>query len=34
MTISGVIARLRTTDLAESIRFYTAKVGLTLEALS
>lgn len=30
MTISGVIPQLRTTDLAESIRFYTAKVGLTL----
>jgi catechol 2,3-dioxygenase-like lactoylglutathione lyase family enzyme len=31
MAISGVIAQLRTTDLAESIRFYTTKVGLTLE---
>ena len=31
MTISGVIPQLRTTDLAESIRFYTTKVGLTLE---
>jgi catechol 2,3-dioxygenase-like lactoylglutathione lyase family enzyme len=31
MQISGVIAQLRTTDLAESIHFYTAKVGLTLE---
>jgi catechol 2,3-dioxygenase-like lactoylglutathione lyase family enzyme len=29
--ISGVIAQLRTTDLAASIRFYTEKVGLTLE---
>jgi catechol 2,3-dioxygenase-like lactoylglutathione lyase family enzyme len=28
--ISSVIAQLRTTDLAGSIRFYTAKVGLTL----
>jgi catechol 2,3-dioxygenase-like lactoylglutathione lyase family enzyme len=27
----GAIAQLRTTDLAESIRFYTTKVGLTLE---
>ncbi len=31
MQISSVIAQLRTTDLAESIRFYTQKVGLTLE---
>jgi catechol 2,3-dioxygenase-like lactoylglutathione lyase family enzyme len=31
MQISNVIAQLRTTDLAESIRFYTTKVGLTLE---
>ena len=31
MTISSVIAQLRTTDLAGSIHFYTAKVGLTLE---
>ncbi len=31
MQISGVIPQLRTTDLAESIRFYTTKVGLTLE---
>ena len=31
MQISSAIAQLRTTDLAESIRFYTAKVGLTLE---
>ena len=31
MRISGAIAQLRTTDLAESIRFYTTKVGLTLE---
>ena len=30
MTISGVIPQLRTTDLAESIRFYTEKIGLTL----
>lgn len=30
MSISGVIPQLRTTDLAESIRFYTTKVGLTL----
>ena len=29
--VSSVIAQLRTTDLAESIRFYTTKVGLTLE---
>ena len=31
MTITGAISQLRTTDLAESIRFYTAVVGLTLE---
>ena len=29
--ISSAIAQLRTTDLAESIRFYTTKVGLTLD---
>jgi len=29
MQISSAIAQLRTTDLAESIRFYTTKVGLT-----
>jgi catechol 2,3-dioxygenase-like lactoylglutathione lyase family enzyme len=31
MRISSAIAQLRTTDLTESIRFYTAVVGLTLE---
>ena len=31
MKISSAIAQLRTTDLTESIRFYTTKVGLTLE---
>lgn len=31
MQISSVIAQLRTTDLASSIRFYTTKVGSTLE---
>ena len=31
MRISSVIAQLRTTDLAESVRFYTARVGLTLQ---
>ena len=31
MQISGVIAQLRTTDLEGSIRFYTTKVGLSLE---
>jgi catechol 2,3-dioxygenase-like lactoylglutathione lyase family enzyme len=31
MPISSVIAQLRTTDLNESIRFYTEKIGLTLE---
>jgi catechol 2,3-dioxygenase-like lactoylglutathione lyase family enzyme len=31
MQILSAIAQLRTTDLAESIRFYTTKVGLTLE---
>jgi catechol 2,3-dioxygenase-like lactoylglutathione lyase family enzyme len=29
--ISSVIAQLRTTNLAESIHFYTTKVGFTLE---
>lgn len=31
MQITGVIAQLRTTNLAESILFYTTKLGLTLE---
>src|ERR1700752_1842350 len=31
MQVSSATAQLRTTDLAESIRFYTTKVGLTLE---
>src|ERR1043166_6339954 len=31
MQISSAIAQLRTTNLAESISFYTTKVGLTLE---
>lgn len=31
MTITGVIAQLRTTDLASSIRFYTTNLGLSLE---
>ena len=31
MRITSAIAQLRTTDLGESIRFYTTKVGLTLE---
>ena len=31
MQIFSAIAQLRTTDLAESIRFYTTKVGLALE---
>jgi catechol 2,3-dioxygenase-like lactoylglutathione lyase family enzyme len=31
MPISRVIPQLRTTDLLESIHFYTTKVGLTLE---
>jgi len=31
MTIASVIAQLRTTDLEESIRFYTEKIGLALE---
>ena len=31
MTITSAICQLRTADLAESIRFYTAVVGLTLE---
>jgi catechol 2,3-dioxygenase-like lactoylglutathione lyase family enzyme len=31
MRIIGVIPQLRTTDLAESIRFYTEKLGFTVE---
>src|SRR3954451_22040762 len=31
MKISGAIAQLRTTDLPATIRFYTEKLGLTLE---
>jgi catechol 2,3-dioxygenase-like lactoylglutathione lyase family enzyme len=31
MQITSVIAQLRTTDLNESIRFYTEKIGLALE---
>lgn len=31
MPITGAIAQLRTTNLAESIRFYTEKVGLVLD---
>jgi catechol 2,3-dioxygenase-like lactoylglutathione lyase family enzyme len=31
MQISSAIAQLRTTNLADSIGFYTTKVGLTLE---
>jgi catechol 2,3-dioxygenase-like lactoylglutathione lyase family enzyme len=31
MPISSVIAQLRTTNLEESIRFYTQAIGLTLE---
>lgn len=31
MAFSSAIAQLRTTDLAESIRFYTVKVGLALD---
>ena len=31
MTISGAIPQLRTTDLARSIHFYTARLGLALE---
>jgi len=31
MRISGLIPQLRTADLAESIRFYTTKIELTLE---
>ena len=31
MSISGVIPQLRTTNLTDSIRFYTTKLGLTLE---
>jgi len=31
MAITSVITQLRTTDLGQSIRFYTEKVGLALE---
>ena len=31
MTIASAIPQLRTTNLAESVRFYTTTVGLTLE---
>ena len=31
MPITGAIPQLRTTDLGASIRFYTTKLGLTLE---
>ena len=31
MTIKRIIPQLRTTDLAESIRFYTEKLGFTVE---
>jgi len=31
VAITGAISQLRTTNLAESIRFYTAVVGLTLD---
>ena len=30
MPISGIVAQLRTTDLAGSIRFYTEKLGLSV----
>jgi catechol 2,3-dioxygenase-like lactoylglutathione lyase family enzyme len=31
MAIVGVVSQLRTTDLASSIRFYTEKLGLSVE---
>jgi catechol 2,3-dioxygenase-like lactoylglutathione lyase family enzyme len=31
MAITGIVAQLRTTDLSSSIRFYTEKLGLTVE---
>jgi catechol 2,3-dioxygenase-like lactoylglutathione lyase family enzyme len=31
MSVIGVVAQLRTTDLASSIRFYTGTLGLVLE---
>ena len=31
MQIANIVTQLRTTDLAESIRFYTDKLGFTLE---
>jgi catechol 2,3-dioxygenase-like lactoylglutathione lyase family enzyme len=31
MQISSAIAQLRTTDIGESVRFYTTRLGLTLE---
>lgn len=31
MTVTGIVAQLRTTDLGSSIRFYTEKLGFTVE---
>ncbi len=31
MAITGIIAQLRTTDMASSIRFYTEKLGFSVE---
>ncbi len=31
MAITGIIAQLRTTDMASSIRFYTQKLGFSVE---
>jgi catechol 2,3-dioxygenase-like lactoylglutathione lyase family enzyme len=31
MTITGIVAQLRTTDMASSIRFYTEKLGFSVE---
>jgi catechol 2,3-dioxygenase-like lactoylglutathione lyase family enzyme len=31
MAITGIVAQLRTTDMASSIRFYTEKLGFSVE---
>ncbi len=31
MSIAGIVAQLRTTDMSSSIRFYTEKLGLSVE---
>ena len=31
MAITGIVAQLRTTDMASSIRFYTEKLGFSVD---